>query len=326
MAVSQVKLRILYIMKMLLEETDEEHTVSAADIDRALRRYGMTIDRKTVYNDIETLREFGIDILQTKGSGGGYYVGSRKFELPELKLLVDAVQVSKFISRKKSEELITKLESLASEYDARKLQRNVFIYNRPKTGNETVYYNVDQIHTAIMENKQIEYQYAEWTMQKKLEPRKHGVVYRVSPWSLTWDDAKYYLIAYDENADCIKHYRVDKMQKISVVGQERIGKEKFQDFDLVEFSKKTFSMYGGHDEEVILQCDLDMIGVILDRFGTDVMIVPVDKKRFRVRVLVAVSPQFFGWVTGIGSKLRIYGPESVRKEYMEYLQHIIQEY
>ena len=314
MAVSQVKLRTLYIMKMLLEKTDEKYTMSAADIDKALGDYGMSADRKTVYNDIETLREFGMDVLQTKGSNSGYYIGSRKFELPELKLLVDAVQASKFISRKKSEELIRKLESLASEHDARQLQRNVFIYNRPKTGNETIYYNVDKIHTAILENRQIQYQYAEWTVKKELIPKKNGAVYTVSPWSLTWDDANYYLIAYDEASDCMKHYRVDKMQRTRVIRQERVGKERFQDFDLVEFSKKTFSMYGGHDEEVTLQCGNELIGVILDRFGTDVMIVPADEGQFRVRVLVAVSPQFFGWVTGIGVRLRIAGPERVQKE------------
>ena len=326
MAVSQVKLRTLYIMKMLLEKTDEKYTMSAADIDKALGDYGMTADRKTVYNDIETLREFGMDVLQTKGSNSGYYIGSRKFELPELKLLVDAVQASKFISRKKSEELIRKLESLASEHDARQLQRNVFIYNRPKTGNETIYYNVDKIHTAILENRQIQCQYAEWTVKKELIPKKNGAVYTVSPWSLTWDDANYYLIAYDEASDCMKHYRVDKMQRTRVIRQERVGKERFQDFDLVEFSKKTFSMYGGHDEEVTLQCGNELIGVILDRFGTDIMIVPADEGQFRVRVLVAVSPQFFGWVTGIGVRLRIAGPERVQKEYKEYLEGIMEGY
>ena len=149
---------------------------------------------------------------------------------------------------------------------------------------------------------------------------------RGCPWSLTWDDANYYLIAYDEKADCMKHYRVDKMQRACVTERERIGKERFQDFDLVEFSKKTFSMYGGHDEEVTLQCGNELVGVILDRFGTDVMIIPADDGQFRVRVLVAVSPQFFGWVTGIGSGIRITGPGMVQKEYREYLKEILQGY
>ena len=313
-------------MKILLEKTDADHPMSAADIGKALGEYEMSADRKTVYNDIETLNEFGMDILQVRGTNGGYYVGRREFELPELKLLVDAVQASKFISRKKSEELIRKLENLAGEYDASQLQRNVFICNRLKTGNETVYYNVDKIHAAILENKQIQYKYAEWTVQKRLKPKKNGVFYTVSPWALTWDDANYYLIAYDEAADCIKHYRVDKMQQTSVTGRERIGKERFQNFDLAEFAKKTFSMYGGHDEEVTLQCANELIGVILDRFGTDVTVIPVDKEEFRVHVLAAVSPQFFGWITGIGSRLYIAGPRHVQKEYTEYLKEIMERY
>lgn len=326
MAVSQVKLRMLYIMKFLLEKSDKGHTLSAADINSMLQAYGMSADRKTVYSDIETLREFQIDIVQAKGTNGGYYIGSRKFELAELKLLVDAVQASKFISRKKSEELIKKLESLTNEYDARLLQRNVFIYNRPKTGNETIYYNVDQIHTAILENKQIAYQYAEWTVQKKLAPKKGGAVYTVSPWSLTWDDSNYYLIAYDEEADVIKHYRVDKMQQVQISKNVRVGKDRFQNFDLAEFAKKTFGMYGGHDDEVTLVCRNELVGVIMDRFGKGTMLIPENDTHFRIHILAAVSRQFYGWVTGIGKEMRIAGPEPVKEEYKKYLQEILEGY
>ena len=323
MAISSVKLRMLYIMKVLLEKTDEKHALSAADIDRILQNYGMSANRKTIYSDIETMREFGVDILQSKGANGGYYIGRREFELPELKLLVDAVQSSKFISRKKSEMLIKKLENLTNEHNAKLLQRNVFIYNRPKTGNETIYYNIDQIHTAILENRQIEYKYAEWTVRKELVPKKGGASYRVSPWSLTWDDENYYLIAYDEATESIKHYRVDKMQKVCVIDKERIGRNKFKDFDLAEFAKKTFGMYGGHDEEVTLVCHNEIAGVVLDRFGKDSMLIPVDDGHFRVRIRVAVSPQFFGWLTGIGQEMQIAAPESVRMEYRKYLQDIL---
>lgn len=326
MAVSSVKLRTLYIMRILLEKTDERHVMSAADVGKALEGYGMSADRKTVYSDIETLNEFGLDIVQAKGTNGGYYIGSREFELPELKLLVDAVQASKFISRKKSKELIQKLEGLASEHDARQLQRNVFIYNRPKTGNETIYYNVDQIHAAILENRQIRYQYAEWTIEKTLKPRKGGAFYTVSPWALTWDNENYYLIAYDDNADSIRHYRVDKMQKASVTDRERTGRDKFRDFDLAELAKKTFSMYGGRDEKVTLRCSNELIGVVLDRFGTDVMIVPEEGGYFKAHILVAVSPQFFGWLTGIGDKMHIDGPEHVREEYRKHMERILSKY
>ncbi len=323
MSVSFVKLRMLYIMKILLDKTDEAHPLSAADIDRRLDGYGMSADRKTIYSDIETLREFGLDIIQAKGTNGGYYVAEREFELAELKLLVDAVQSSKFISQKKSERLIKKLEALAGEHDARRLQRNVFIYSRPKSGNERIYHNIDQIHTAILENRQIQYQYVEWTVKKELKPKKGGAYYRVSPWSLTWSSENYYLIAYDDEADRIKHFRVDKMRHTGILEQERVGRQRFENFDLAEFSKKTFGMYGGRDEKVVLLCDNELVGVILDRFGREVMIMPVDEERFRVHVQAAVSHQFFGWVTGIGSKMRIVGPEQVCQEYREYLGEIL---
>lgn len=325
MAVSSIKLRMLCMMKILLEKTDEQHVMSAVDIAEALKMYDMSIDRKTVYSDIETLQKFGIDIIQLKGSNAGYYVGKREFELPELKLLVDAVQASKFITTRKSRELIKKLEGLASEHDAKELQRDVYIYNRPKTGNETIYYNVDQIHRAIRDNMQIHFQYTEWTAGKELRLKKDGEYYVISPWALTWDDENYYLIAHDENADAIRHYRVDKMQHLSVAKDARLGKEKFRDFDLAAFAKKTFSMYGGRDEEVTLLCHNSLAGVILDRFGKDVILIPKDEEHFQVKVLVAVSSQFFGWVTGVGVKMKIAKPESVRQEYREYLQRILDE-
>lgn len=179
-----------------------------------------------------------------KGTNPGNYVGNRQFELPELKLLVDAVQSSKFITTKKSRELIKKLQAFTSKAEAEQLQRQVFISNRPKTGNETIYYNVDQIHASIFQNKKVQFQYAEWTEKKELRLKRNGSYYQVSPWALTWDDENYYLIAYDEQSDCIKHYRVDKMQHMTMCDEKRVGKEKFQNFDLVAFSKKTFGMYG----------------------------------------------------------------------------------
>lgn len=323
MSVSSVKLRILYIMKILLEKTDETHVLSAADLSDRLKAYGMTADRKTVYSDIETLREYGLDIVQTKGTNGGYYIGERRFELPELKLLVDAVQASRFISRKKSGELIGKLEALCSEWQAKQLQRNVFIYNRPKTGNETIYYNVDQIHTAILENRQIAFHYGEWTVKKQLEFKKNGALYRVSPWALTWDNQNYYLIAYDKEADLIKHYRVDKIKDIAVQEEKRQGQISFRDFDLAAFAKKTFSMYGGQEENVTLLCRNSLAGVIIDRFGREAILAPVGEKSFKVSVPVVVSSQFFGWAAGVGREMRIEGPERVKNQYIEYLRGLL---
>lgn len=327
MAVSNNKLKILYIMKALLEESDEEHVLSSADLSRILQRYGLSANRKTIYSDIETLREFGLDILQNNGGNqAGYYIGSREFELPELKLLVDAVQVSKFITSKKSEELIEKLEKLASRNDAKQLRRNVFIYNRPKTGNETIYYNVDQVHNAILRDKKISFQYTEWTVKKELISKKDGLEYIISPWALTWDNQNYYLIAYEEETDLIKHYRVDKMRKVQVLMDSRLGKERFQNFDLASFAKKTFGMYGGQDAVVTLLCHNTLAGVMIDRFGRDIMLIPEGEEHFRLSVQISVSPQFFGWITGLGSKVHLVGPENVQRDYCRYLERILDKY
>ena len=313
-------------MQILKERTDENHLMSAADLCNALEEYGITAERKSNYTDIEALQDYGMDIVQKKGTNSGYYVASREFELAELKLLVDAAQASKFITKKKTEELIKKLEGLTSRYEARQLQRDVYIYNRTKAQNETIFYNVDYVHDAMNANVQIRFQYSEWTVKKELKLKKDGAFYAVSPWALTWDDENYYLIAYDAGADMIKHYRVDKMQKISLLEEKRIGREKFQEFDLAAFAKKTFGMYGGSDEHVTLRCKNHLAGVVIDRFGQDTFMIPGDDGYFKAKVLVSVSPQFFGWVTGIGDGMQILGPESVREQYKEYLTGLLEQY
>lgn len=327
MASMDQKLRTLYLMDIMLERTDDNHLLNAAQLCDILKsEYGISTDRRTIYAEMEILSKYGLDVQQKKGKNPGYYIGAREFELPELKLLVDAVQSSKFITERKSRELIKKLETLCCRWDAAALSKQVFIVNRPKTENETIYYNVDDIHTAIYGNREITFQYAEWTMKKEFHLRRGGAMYVVSPWALTWNDENYYLVAYDDKSGKIKHYRVDKMQRMEVLETERKGEEAFRGFDLAEFSKKTFGMYGGRDEVVTLLCGRELAGVVLDRFGTDVWMVPVDEDHFRARVLVSVSPQFFGWVTGIGKNLRIEGPDQVRKEYLEYVENILTGY
>ena len=322
------KLKILYLMKMLLDETDRDHPMNAAEIaEKMNRRYNYTTyNRKTIYADIERLKTFGLSIGQEKGSNFGYFVKDRVFNLAELKLMVDAVQSSKFITKKKSVELIRKLETLTSEHNAKFLKREVYIRNRIKSPNDSIYLNVDTIHAAINENRQIQFQYCEWTVGKTLAPRKSGEVYIISPWALTWDDENYYLIAYDGDAHRIKHYRVDKMLRIALTDRPREGVEAFRTFDLAIFAKKTFGMYGGTDQRVTLRCANRLTGVILDRFGTDRMLLPDGPDHFRTTVEVAVSPQFFGWVTGIGPDLTVEGPAEVRAGYRDYLAGLLEAY
>lgn len=320
------KLRTLHVMDMLLDKSDEEHRVSTKQLLEMLENNGINADRKTLYDDIETLKVWGMDILYSKEKPAGYYVASRKFELPELKLLVDAVQASKFITAKKSRELIKKLESMTSAEEAKQLQRQVFIANRTKTINESIYYNVDKIHDAIFANKKISFTYYKWGLNKELVPRNNGKPFEVSPWALTWDDENYYMIAFDELSGMVKHYRVDKMQKISVLQSARCGEEVFKNFDMAIFAKNTFGMYGGKIEAVTMEFDNNLIGVVLDRFGTDVIIQNVSATHFRVRHDVSVSGQFYGWVSGLGPGVRIVHPENVVDGFKAFVNEILEKY
>ncbi len=317
------KLRTLLIMEMLLAKSDEDHRISTGELMDMLKANDISSDRKSIYSDIETLTEWGMDILYNKEKPAGYYVGSRDFELPELKLLVDAVQVSKFVTHKKSRELIGKLEKLTSSPQAGQLHRSVLVTGRNKSVNEQVFYNVNSIHEAINENRQIEFTYHEWNLEKELVPRKDGARYVSSPWVLTWDDENYYLIGYDGKEKKVKHYRVDKMKDITLSKQARQGESEFKDFDMAGYSRQTFGMFGGETENVTLECRNELIGVILDRFGTDNIIVPVGDDRFQIQQKVNVSGQFFGWLVGLGPGVRIVHPPSVAQSFRERLEQMI---
>lgn len=320
------KQKLLYIMQLLMEKTDENHIVTTQEIIDYLALQGIAAERKSIYTDIDTLIDFGMDIVKVKERPAGYQLVSRQFELAELKLLVDAVQSSKFITSKKSRELIGKLESLCSKREARQLHRQVVVTNRTKAVNENIYYNVDQIYFAIAENVRIRFIYFDWNVKKEMEPRHGGKYYEVSPWMLTWDDDNYYLIAYDDESGMIKHYRVDKMLKIALSEQTRLGKEAFENFDIAAYSRKTFGMFAGEEETVTLLCDKNLTGVFIDRFGNDVSMRKFDEEHILVRVNVAVSRQFFGWLTGLGNAVKVQGPEKTVTEYKEYLQKILGNY
>lgn len=317
------KLKLLYLIKMLEENTDEQHVLSTSEIIERLAANDIHSERKSIYDDMEKLREFGYDILSVSSrQGGGYYLGSREFELPELKLLVDAVQSSRFITTKKSRELIKKLEQKAGRHDAGKLQRQVYVAGRIKTENESIYYSIDIIHRAIQENRKIRFTYMDWNLKKKLVPRPNGDK-QVSPWALVWQDENYYLAAFDSEDKIIKHYRVDKMGKVELLEEKREGVEQFSAIDLTTYTNQTFGMYGGQEEIVTLQLPNRLIGVVLDRFGKDADIRPMGEDAFRVRVRVAVSGQFYGWLTGIGKDVNIVSPVKVKDSYREWLQGIL---
>lgn len=311
------KLKILYIMQYLLRHSDESHPVSVAQIIAELEKHGISAERKSIYSDIEALRDFGVDILPCRGRVNVYYVASREFELPELKLLVDSVQSSKFITQKKTLSLIKKIESLASVFDAQFLSRQVFVRGRVKSMNESVYYNVDEISGAIARDQMIRFQYYEYTVGKERRARRDGAWYEVSPFALMWDDENYYMLAWDGEAEKLKHYRVDKMAGIDTVGRFREGKEIFEKIDMSAYSKKVFGMFTGEQETVRIRFANRLAGAVIDRFGRDVMLIRDGEERFIVSVEVEVSPQFFAWVFGFGAEAEILSPERVRAEMYE---------
>ena len=309
------KLKLLYLMDILLEKTDENHGITLKEIISSLERYDVCAERKSVYRDLEELKRYGLDILSYNDKRTTmYHVASREFEIAELKLLVDAVQSSKFITEKKSNELIKKLESFASKYQAQDLQRQVYVQGRVKTMNESIYYNVDKIHQAIEKNQSITFQYCQWNVRKELELRHNGERYEVSPWQLMWDDENYYLIGFDHKAGMIKHFRVDKMQDIENCGHKRQGEEDFQKVDARTYSKKVFGMYDGEETFVKLKCRNDLVGVLIDRFGKNVPLIPLDDDYFQINVTVAVSQQFLGWLMAIGTGVTVIEPLEVKEK------------
>ncbi|MBR3276232.1 MAG: WYL domain-containing protein [Eubacterium sp.] len=321
------KLKLLMLQKILMENTDENHGLSAAEIISRLAVEDISVNRKILYQDFEELRHFGVDIIsEKKGRNVYYYIGSREFELPELKLLVDSVQSAKFITEKKSNELIGKLEGLVSKYEARQLHRQVIISGRVKSMNESIYYNVDKIQTAIGENVSITFAYFQWNVKKEMVLRHDGMRYEVSPWALAWDDENYYMIAYDHTDERIKHYRVDKMVKIILTSKPRKGQEKFDEKNSPKYSQKLFSMFGGEPVRVSIEADDSMAGVFIDRFGKDIMIVPKKDGRFRLTVEVEVSDHFLGWIIALGPSVVITGPPQVTERMKEIAETLKTQY
>ena len=327
MAGNNQKLKLLYLIKIFTEDTDDQHALTLPQIVEKLGAYGISAERKTLYQDFELLRDFGFDIIGQQARRNFYYhMGNRRFELPELKLLVDSVQSAKFITDKKSNTLIKKLEGMVSKYEARKLQRQVIISGRIKAMNESIYFNVDKLHEAIGTDRQIRFKYFRWNIKKEMELRKDGAWYQVSPWALMWDDENYYLVGYDAEDGKIKHYRVDKMWRISVADRKREGKEQFKAFNMPRYTKSLFGMFGGEEVKVTLEAENGMVGILLDRFGKDIPVKPVDADHFRTSVVVAVSSQFLGWIMALGDGVKIIGPDKVVTRMKEEIRLISQMY
>ena len=311
-------------MRIFMEESDEEHYITANTIIKKLESYGVSASRKGIYDDIDVLIRFGLDIIKADGNRG-WYLGERDFELAELKLLIDAVKIAKFIPSKNTETLVGKLENLTSKALAKQLNRQVIV-NNLKSNNKTIYYSIDAIHNSINEDKKIQFQYGEWTEKKSYRLRKDGKFYVVSPWGVLWNKENYYLLAYDDEISGIKHYRIDHIKNVNILEKtKRNGREYYEHYKR-NFTSKTFGMYAGKDVSVQLKCKNSMANTIIDQFGEDVWFMSEGTEHFKVNVLVSISPVFFGWLTSFGTNIEIIYPEEVKKEYVDYLKETLKQY
>lgn len=313
----ETKPRILCLLKILMKYTDEEHPLTTNQlISRLSQEYDITAHRTTISKDVETLQEFGVDVVAIHSTQCKYFIGSRQFEIPELKLLIDAVESSKFITAKKSKELIEKIYTLTSEEQVSKLKRNNYVAGRVKPDNEQIYYIVDGINDAINGGRQIAFQYYEYTGLKEKVLKNDGEVYVISPYHLVWNGDYYYVVGHSKKREKIVTFRVDRIASPPEILSAKAMPVP-ADFDLVEFSKEVFFMYDGESMMVELQCDNSLMKTMIDRFGEDVEILAYDAMSFRVVTEVSVSPTFFGWVFGFDGKMQILAPERVKEQYRQ---------
>lgn len=320
------KLKLYILNNIMLQQTDDEHGLTMPMIEEELEKRGVSAERKSLYRDLEALEELGteIDYYQI-GPRRYYFVSKRIFELPELKLLVDAILSSQFVTVRKSNELIRKLENFISIHQAGQLKRQVYMSERIKTMNESIYYTVDIIHSAIANNQKIRFHYFAWNVKKEAVLRKDGEFYEVSPWALVWNNDSYYLVAFDSEDKKIKHYRADKMKDIVLIDEKREGKASFDEQKEALSTKRFFQMFGGEEKPVRVRFDNELIGVVIDRFGRDVTIIE-EKDSFTAKFDVVVSPQFLGWIMSFGNKAKILGPQSVVDEMKELITEIQEGY
>lgn len=312
---NNAKLRPLYLAKILYELTDEEHCLSTNQlIDILQEKYGITSYRTTIASDIELLKQYGMDIKSVKSQSIMYNLVSREFDLPELKLLIDAVASSKFITEKKSKELVGKLSKLASNIQADELKRNVMPEGRIKSGNENIYYIVDTVNTAINNKKQISFQYFSFNVRKQKKAKHNGEMYIFSPYYLIWNGDYYYAVGYSEKHNGIGSFRLDRIIKTPTILEKEAIKMP-TDFKINKYINTSFRMYNSKTESVELICDNSVMDAIIDRFGEDVQTYANDMQTFRAMVDVSVNHVFFGWVFGFAGKVKIKSPKEVKDQY-----------
>ena len=323
MDLNNTKLKLLYLADIFYEETDEENFLSTCELISLLEKHGISVSRKTLYEDIEVLKFYGLDIIkeQYPGRPNMYALVSRKFETAELKVLIDCINYSNFLTKRKSDELIKKLESLACRKQAKKLSRQLITNERLKASNESIYYNIDAIYAAIAENMQISFRYFDKTLHKERQYRNEGNRYQVSPYSLALSNNNYYLIAFYEKYNGLSQFRVDRMDKVEVVNEARIRPD--VEKDLKAYTHNLFSMFSGKTCSVEILFDKDLINAALDKFGNDCIIIDVDGRHFTVHADVSISPAFFAWLFKFGNKAKLLSPPNVIAELKKHAEDFL---
>lgn len=319
------KIKLLYVMNILLNETDENHPLNANDIIARLDEMGIVAERKSIYSDISVLLEYGLDIEKSEEYKGGYYIASKSFELAELKILVDAISSSRFISEKKANELVERVAALGNVHDAKELSRQVVVANRNRGRNDKIFYAIDTIYRCIDNNHKMSFKYFNWNAKKDKEYKYNGEAITVSPACLLWFDENYYLVAYSDKRSDIRYYRVDKLEECEELDDRREGVAGIDKKKIAAIARNSFGMYQGKTQTVSITCDNSIVGVFIDRFGQDITI--NDRKgKSNIRVELEVGPQFFGWLSGLGDQAYIDGPKEVRDEYKSYVEKILKNY
>ena len=317
------KLKILYILDYLQRNSHVDHPIRAVELISMLESKGIQCERKTVYSDIAALQDYGVDIVSTPGKNGGYYIASRNFELPELKLLIDAVQSSRFLTEKKSRELIEKLCRECSVHEAKLVRRDVLVSGRVKSMNETIYYSVDTIQEAIGQNRQISFRYFDWNLDGTRKYRDRDYV--ASPYGLCQDNENCYLLAFSARHG-ITSYRLDRMADIRILDESRTPCPELTGKNLLEHANRLFQMYSGEALNVKMRFHRSLVNVVVDRFGRDTMLIPDGEEHFVFTARVAISPIFLSWIIGFGAKAKILHPQSVIRQCRELCQEAMEQY
>lgn len=324
------KLKTLMIYRMLDKYSDEEHPLSTTDLIALLEQNGLECERKSIYADIDALKEMGCDIITTNLPKRGFFMASRLFELPEVRLLIDAVTSVGFITPKKTEELVKKLETLVSENQAKELVSQVYIDNNTKCDNEEIYYIIDALNEAILDKKKVKFEYKRRSIDKKNKKNYTLKIHKVSPYALVWKDDHYYLVCNNEKYDNLMNLRLDRIRKITVLDENSRNISEVSEYDgefnIADYSSKMFNMFAGVNTIVTLLCDLELREEVMDRFGASVPLEAVDITHFKTNVNATLSDGFVSWVMQYGNKIKVIDPPELAEMVKNKAKLIYEEY